>query len=323
MKRKSFGIIFILGIIFISTTIMLRYPKSINPIIGNDSFIQAFSRSPHENDNDSLRILTHLSYVEHLLRENTNQISDPAIRKKRIELLDLLHTYIQRGQFPLNTKVEDRAPCFIDEYGTICAVGYLVEQTAGLALAEYINRKHQYDYIQDMELKELEAWINASGFSEVEIAMIQPSYEYMYMRKPSIRPEAGFAFSLFSENYSKGSFYLGMRRSHFEGTSENVGLLYTPLSNGQFDLGIPSYFGHGFFRSSLSYGVEPQYFKRDYDSGWSIRPGVSIEKMWSLSKIKTSMILQANLGRTFALGRDAYNFPPTSLRLSMIFRPQW
>jgi hypothetical protein len=76
-------------------------------------------------------------------------------------------------------KYDDRKPCFIDDGGNICAVGYLVEQTAGRAAAEAINARHQYDELLAMDDPTLLAWATKSGFTLTELAMIQPTYDRM------------------------------------------------------------------------------------------------------------------------------------------------
>jgi hypothetical protein len=149
---------------------------TINPILGDVS-LSAKGLVP-SLVNEQTRIRTHLLYVEQLLRER----SDAPLRAqaKRIELLDHLHRYAEAGVFPANVKYDDRTPCFIDDGGNICAVGYLVEQTAGRAAAEAINAKHQYDELLAMNEPALDAWAAESGFTLTELAMIQPTYDWKY-----------------------------------------------------------------------------------------------------------------------------------------------
>jgi hypothetical protein len=100
------------------------------------------------------------------------------LRERRSALLDKLHDYRLAGEFPTNLDFpQERRPCFIDAAGNICAVGYLIEQTAGRALAERITAAHKYDFLADMEMPELTAWVEASGLTARECAMIQPQYE--------------------------------------------------------------------------------------------------------------------------------------------------
>ncbi len=149
---------------------------TINAVIGNESFEKTFGRKPQPNDDPHLRIQTHLRYVEQVLREKPLDDLTPTQRERRVHLLDLLHTYAEAGVFPQNTRHEGFRPCFIDDQGAICAVGYLVAQTAGRAAAEAINAQFQYGYLMDMNSPLLDEWIAQSGLTRRECAMIQPSY---------------------------------------------------------------------------------------------------------------------------------------------------
>lgn len=150
----------------------------INQRIGDESFAAAFGDrvNPAEAGED-LRIRTHLAHVERMLREREVPGASAELRCARERNLDLLREYHQRGEFPRNyDHPEERRPCFIDRDGRICAVGYLVERTAGRELAESINRKFQYELLGDMQYERLATWVAASGLSLDELATIQPQY---------------------------------------------------------------------------------------------------------------------------------------------------
>jgi hypothetical protein len=151
----------------------------VNPVLGNRSFQVRFGQEPSATDDENVRISTHLAYVEELLRARDVRHLPPAQRQRRHQLLEHLHRYRAAGVFPRNEAYPDeRRPCFIDNAGRICAVGYLVEQSAGRALAERVNAAHQYDYIRDMRTPELLAWVGQSGLTLEECAMIQPTYNW-------------------------------------------------------------------------------------------------------------------------------------------------
>lgn len=152
--------------------------NSINPVIKNESFVKTYGYEPNEFTPEVLRIKTHLAYVEKLLKGKDISNLSKQQKKNRQRCLQLLHKYWSAGIFPKNKKYDERKPCFIDDDGRICAVGYLVEQTAGRDVAEYINSKFQYANIKEMELKELEDWVSQSGLSLEECAMIQPNYPW-------------------------------------------------------------------------------------------------------------------------------------------------
>jgi hypothetical protein len=157
------------------------YEQSINPVIGDVSYTKQFGVKPDEFSDETTRIQTHLTYVEQLLRKRDVSGLTADLQERRREMLDLLARYSEAGIFPANYDYpETRKPCFIDKYGKICAVGYLVEQTAGREVAEHINDIYQYEYLAVMDLPEIDAWIETSGLTKEECAMIQPMYGIAY-----------------------------------------------------------------------------------------------------------------------------------------------
>ena len=149
---------------------------TINPIIGDVSFEKKYGAAPNADTDDNRRISAHLEYAEAELRKRDVSKLSADMRRKRTRMLDLLHEYWSAGVFPKNYERSERKPCFIDQNGTICAVGYLVEQTAGRAIAEDINSRHKYATILEMNDRKVDEWIAQSGLSKEECAMIQPQY---------------------------------------------------------------------------------------------------------------------------------------------------
>lgn len=161
---------------------------TINPIIGDVSFETKYGTAPNADTDDQVRIAAHLEYVEMELRKRDVSNLSPEMRSKRAHLLDLLHNYRSAGLFPKNYEYPGRKPCFIDRDGTICAVGYLIEQTSGRVAAEDINSRFQYATIFEMKDKNVDNWIAKSGLSKEECAMIQPTYTPISGYKPEIKP---------------------------------------------------------------------------------------------------------------------------------------
>lgn len=153
--------------------------QPVNAVIGDQSFIETFGVAPDETVSEQLRIQTHLYYVESRLRmKDVSGLSEQQ-QQNRALVLDLLHTYWTNGVFPGNYDYpNERRPCFIDRDGNICAVGYLVEKTAGMEAAQQINASHQYDYITDMHEEMLNNWASEYGLTLEECAMIQPAYNW-------------------------------------------------------------------------------------------------------------------------------------------------
>jgi hypothetical protein len=146
---------------------------SINAVIGDRSFIARFGVKPDAATSYTFREQIHLAYVEQLLRAVPLENIPPELRAERLKNLDRLHEYRTRGIFPQNTWSGAR-PCFIDNDGNICAVGYLVERSAGRAAAEEINHRYQHALIAEMNSPLVERWIAGSGLTKTEAAMIQP-----------------------------------------------------------------------------------------------------------------------------------------------------
>lgn len=150
--------------------------EPINTVLGDKSYLWKYGESPDENTPDQKRISPHFEYVELLLRSKDTKDLSQELKSNRDHLINLLHAYKLAGKFPKNYDRAERRPCFIDKDGTICAVGYLVEQTAGHETAEKINKKFQYARIAEMQTAELDTWIENSGLTKEECKMIQPEY---------------------------------------------------------------------------------------------------------------------------------------------------
>lgn len=163
------------------------YMRPVNRVVGDAGYIARFGERPDAAADEDIRIASHLAYVETLLRErNVDHLMDhltdhltPEQQRRRAAALDHLRAYREAGVFPRNTmKPDSRTPVFIDADGRICAVGYLVEQTAGRRAAEQINEQYQFDHVDEMELPWLHDWARTHGFAVRELAMIQPAYEW-------------------------------------------------------------------------------------------------------------------------------------------------
>ncbi len=172
-------------LLLMTATAAAREP-GVNAVVGDASWVARFGVLPDASVDEDLRIRVHLEYVEALLRASEPVGASDAQRAARAHNLDLLHAYLERGVFPRNHVVPGRRPHFIDEDGRICAVGYLIEQTAGRDVAETINARHEWDYIEDID--GIEGWVAASGLTVHELAMIQPGYSWLHPIEPAPRP---------------------------------------------------------------------------------------------------------------------------------------
>lgn len=179
---KFFSFLFVM--MFITASFAKQY-YPINGILGDLSYTQKFGHAPDENSDELVRIKTHLEFVEKILRMKDVSSLPAVLQKNRMHMIDLLHDYWTAGIFPRNFDFpEMRIPCFIDRENRICAVGYLIEQTAGREIAEQINSEFQYSNLMDMNNATVDSWIASSGLTKKECAIIQPGYEHMGYENP-------------------------------------------------------------------------------------------------------------------------------------------
>ena len=154
---------------------------AINAVIGDLSFIDRYGIPPPPGTDADLRVRTHLEFVHALLSQRDVSDLPTDLREARRRNLAWLREYIDAGRYPRNYLYADQnRPCFIDREGRICAAGYLVEQSAGREVAERVNEAFQSEFLWKMELPELDRWIAGSGFSLLELCMIQPGYSPVF-----------------------------------------------------------------------------------------------------------------------------------------------
>lgn len=153
-----------------------KQPMPINAILGNRALLQLGVEQ--HNLSEKAKIQTHLAFVEKQLRGHISPSISHSHYPRRQALLDHLSQYRKAGRFPSQNLYPGRQPHFIDAQGRICAVGYLIQQTAGLSLAQALNQKFEYAYLHEMQDARLAAWVAQSGFTLRELAMIQPSYAW-------------------------------------------------------------------------------------------------------------------------------------------------
>lgn len=205
----------ILFVSLLATTTAYALPPGADPAlrqganhhVGDDSFVALFGRAPTPEDDERVRMTAHLQYVHDYLA--SRPATKPELAAKRKALLDALQRYVAKGTTPKNANLPWRTPVFIDEEGTICAVGYLIESSVGRALPEKIAKLHKYDFIEDIaaSMPEVATWVEESGLTLEEIASIQPAYD-----EPSVEGWRGWDLAKFkpadgpSTRYGQGNF---------------------------------------------------------------------------------------------------------------------
>jgi hypothetical protein len=295
-------------------------PNTVNPVIGDASWVLQFGAKPEINSDEFTRVQTHLKYVEELLRSKDVSQLDEQKKSMRFRLLDLLHDYWKNGQFPKNTKYKDeRKPCFIDDQGTICAVGYLIEQTAGRNFAEKINNLFQYSTISEMKLPELSAWITKSGLTTEEIATIQPSYNYQYVQpERAVIIGGGMAARGLGAGYP--SFVIGIDK--YKNSFQSTYLLrYESLGPQDNFLGLRFGFGMRAIRNhSIGAGITPSFFLDNNKSGFNIKPDLAITLL-SEAGSKGHIGLMLSYGYDIAVSnKDIFPVSRHDLALHLLFR---
>lgn len=133
---------------------------------------------------DRERIQKHLELVENEFRARDVSSLSPAQKANRLHHLDVLHGYWKRGIFPTNHYHTHRQPYFRDNFGVLCAVGFLMWENGQHEVLNRINRENNYAYIAELAVKypELGVWARENGFSVEELAWIQPEY-------PAVQPD--------------------------------------------------------------------------------------------------------------------------------------
>jgi hypothetical protein len=147
-----------------------------NHHLGDDGFVAAHGRDPTATD-EHARVQDHFRMIRQQLA--SRPATRPDLAARRAKILSYFDDYIHKDLTPQNTHLPWRTPVFIDDRGTICAVGYLIEQTAGRDLAESVAKSHRYDLLEDIAaaMPEVRNWVAESGLTLEELSSIQPGYE--------------------------------------------------------------------------------------------------------------------------------------------------
>lgn len=275
-------ITFILGgIILVSCRV--QEPVVINKVIGNAGIDFYYGANAANKISETEKIIAHLKYTHLLLLRTTLHIKDAAVRAKRLALLGHLNTYIKRGVFPVNSAYNERKPCFIDEYGSYCAVGYLIQQTVGSELPEKINSLFQYEYLAAMQLQELNEWVAQSGFTLEELATIQPTYG-TYILKYSVAAGVGMSYRGIAPGYPSFQLDYGKHlKYNFHSISSRVEMMgpddfYTSLS---YRKGVVLGGKIKYIRSrTLGFLLGSGMLYKNKEVAWLLKPGMQIS-LWT------------------------------------------
>ncbi len=106
-----------------------------------------------------------------------------------------LRSYARRRTFPTfigkdgarhvrHVEINAREPVFVDHRGVHCAVAHLMSESGWSRAVRSIASSNNNVYVDEVENGPLIRWIETSGLTQQEAALIQPSYNF----KPRPRP---------------------------------------------------------------------------------------------------------------------------------------
>jgi Secretion system C-terminal sorting domain len=152
--------------------------RSVNAGWNDQADIDPFLFSLPAKDLDEAGLIKfHLQETEKLLRKRCPGNLTALQKISRENNLNILRAYRLRGIFPINDMHLGRQPYFIDKFNTYCAAGYLMQQSGADKMARDINRLQNFNYLIDISHPDLMNWVNGSGLSLDELALIQPAYD--------------------------------------------------------------------------------------------------------------------------------------------------
>lgn len=124
------------------------------------------------------RLDAHFKRVLRLLVTRSPKRLSPVQRRARARHIASLDRYRERGVFPRNLRFPGLAlPHFIDELGTRCAMGHLIEESGGRDVVHYVAGERNFARVRELvDIEELGAWLEANGLTLDEAGQIQPTY---------------------------------------------------------------------------------------------------------------------------------------------------
>ncbi|MFT4600316.1 MAG: hypothetical protein ACI857_000490 [Arenicella sp.] len=261
----------------------------LNPIIENVSQKLAVILFTGHEVTEEMRVACHLLYAESLVRSKSTDHLNRTQKLNREKMCDLLHYYAVRGQYPKNYDYPgERAPCFIDKDGTICAVGYLIEQTEGLDIANQINESYQYADIYEMDQDFIEKWAFENGLTIEEVAIIQPTYDWKRPMDKSTHVE--FITSL----RPAAQLFFGLQLMHFQerwgGKSISLtgyGLSFEMLKDGNFATGLrgtAAFFKRRHIQPLLALNAD-YFYVNNRGGGINVTPEMGVQSYFRINNL--------------------------------------
>ena len=122
------------------------------------------------------QIRAHLADVIALLESRDVSSLTDAQRDARRGHIARLAEYSEAGAFPVNVHAPYPTPVFIDREERYCAVGDLMLHSGADELARRIAEVQNLAYVPEIDVPGTAEWVEASGLTLDECAMIQPTY---------------------------------------------------------------------------------------------------------------------------------------------------
>jgi len=178
--------------------------------------------------NEAERIADHLLSVAAILeKRDVTSLSNLQIHN-RAHAIALLRAYAKTGKFPFNAHHDTRTPYFVDELETHCAVGHLMQKTGLAEAVKTIRTETNYGYVLE-ELSTyfvISQWGEAHGFTNEELAWIQPGYSSLSFGARAFGNNLGVSGGdIFAGVSDQTGVYLGGSFSEVDGTPAG-GLAY-------------------------------------------------------------------------------------------------
>ncbi|MEX2168039.1 MAG: hypothetical protein WD851_01900 [Pirellulales bacterium] len=105
---------------------------------------------------------------------------------RRDQQIGRVHSYSAAGKFPRNVDFPGQlVPYFVDREGTACAVGRLMQLDGCGKLVAQIATSSNHIRIEDISQGPLVDWIQSSGLTQEECALIQPGYATIEDYRPA------------------------------------------------------------------------------------------------------------------------------------------
>ncbi|MBP6828939.1 MAG: T9SS type A sorting domain-containing protein [Saprospiraceae bacterium] len=207
---------------------------------------------------DRQRIQKHLELVEQTLRTRDVSTLSPSQLANRLHHLDVLRDYRMEGIFPTNHYHTHRQPYFRDNFGVLCAVGYLIWQDGHREIVEQINAENNYGYIAELAVKypAIGIWAQENGFTAGELAWIQPAYDPI---KPDLQAwgnggglSAGGRINVMAKNADETKLFVAGQFTGIDGTAANSIAVW-----------------NGAAWSTLGSGITGEVYALEYEKGWN------------------------------------------------------